>query len=364
MSPESDTNSLEQEYAAAARTTGRRPRLRILFGAAVGDALGAATEFMDVRDAHTVFPRRPKTYAAQDDLRIKPGYCTDDTQLTVVTLQAFQFYHQGEYADLLQHVRTGLMAWLMSDPPDVGTVVQRSLRHGAFETWRRFPDSGAGNGSLMRAVAINALGLPEEEIVPLSVLVGAVTHVDPLCIWSCLFFNLFVENLLIDMKWSEAIKTTLARINDRQTASQVLELLLTYCIPQEEQVSYQSVFLEASIRVNEAVLKGASGNLRSQGGFVLDTLSAALAHNVKATRFDDCVWRAARHGQDADTTAAIAGVLGAARGWRVPKKWAAPLSIGHTWGNRTLLNGFQNTWPLITCLPQLLDSVEQKREPG
>ena len=344
--------------------SGARPRLRILFGAAVGDALGASTEFMSVREAGNVYPPKSRFYARGAESRTALGACTDDTQLIIATLQSFQNFRCEEYLPLVWKLRQNLLVWLLSDPPDMGTVVQRSLRLGTFESWSAATQAGAGNGSLMRAVALNALGVDRKELVALSVLCGAVTHIDPLCVWCCLFLNLFVENLLEGVHWESALRHALSALAESAIVDEALGHLFAHFIPEHAQHRYAKLFLEAQAQVNTAVLDGAVGTLKAQGGFVVDTLRAALAHNVKSARFVDCVLRAARLGHDSDTTASVAGVFASARGWRIPLRLAEPLTAGHSWGQGTLLDGALSTTPLISFLPQLLDVVEQKREPA
>lgn len=324
--------------------------------------MGANTEFLSSREAGVVLAKRPTNYTMVGTQRTKPGECTDDTQLILATLQAFISTGTVGPDALLWRLRAGFSSWIQSMPPDAGIVVQRSLQLGSFDAWVNFPGSSAGNGALMRAVSINALALAAGDLLTYSVLAGAATHLDPLSVWSCLFLNVVIDLLMNGETWDRALSLALGVIRLPETFHRVNTLLQASLIPEKYQDLYTEQLKRDRQRVEEAVLEGALGVIRSQGGFVVDTLRSALAHNVRTERYIDCVWRAARLGQDADTTASVAGALAASRGWRVPQRWTRPLRAGHSWGKGTLLDGWKNAWPLDECLPRLLDLQNTDRK--
>lgn len=341
-----------------------RPRLRILFGSAVGDALGAATEFLGTKEAHDIYPskKRLEAYLGPDGKSRDFQSCTDDTQLVIATLQAFLDAGGRDTEALIHQLLENYITWMQSAPPDMGMVIQRSLLTSAAEVWRTYSGSSAGNGALMRAIAVNAISPERDELTRLSVICGAVTHLDPISVMACLYFNFLIEELLETGQFDDSVKLALKKISTAEILQEVGGIVAEYFLQTNDMGKYQSDLLRAVSRIEDAVKEGERGELRGQGGFVLETLRAALAHNAKTNRFDECILRAARHGHDADTTAAVAGAIAAARGWRIPRVFAERLNAGHSWGGSTLESGWRREWPLLIHLPSLLDRIEKKRE--
>lgn len=74
-------------------------------------------------------------------------------------------------------------------------------------------------------------------------------------------------------------------------------------------------------------LKGAPEHEIRSGGFVLDTLKAATWCFVNTNSYDECMLAAVNLGDDADTTAAVAGALaGTVYGIEaIPQEWVDTL---------------------------------------
>jgi len=77
--------------------------------------------------------------------------------------------------------------------------------------------------------------------------------------------------------------------------------------------------------LNSKIADEVEANIRS-GGYVVDTLNAALWSTLSTNNFEKAVLKAANLGDDADTTAAVAGQLaGALYGY---SSIANPLKVG------------------------------------
>ncbi|WP_135230784.1 ADP-ribosylglycohydrolase family protein, partial [Deinococcus fonticola] len=178
----------------------------LLIAAAVGDALGAATEFMTPEEAQQVYPERPYAFARSDWRDMRPGDATDDTQLAICVWQALSLNAAESGEQFVSSLQRRFACWLESSPPDAGSTLQRALQLGPMATWARYGEAAASNGSLMRAHAVSA-AMPTsfEEMVRLSVLSSAATHAAPEAIWSCLYNNVLTSQLQGGERWTDVI---------------------------------------------------------------------------------------------------------------------------------------------------------------
>ncbi len=120
-------------------------------GFACGDALGATVEFMS--------PKKIKRlYGVHADivgggwLGLDAGQVTDDTQMSLALGQAIIDYPDWN----IRAVADNFVAWLESEPPDIGNTCRRGIEryrdHG--ELFGPPRDDEAGNGACMRNLPI------------------------------------------------------------------------------------------------------------------------------------------------------------------------------------------------------------------
>src|SRR5438045_96068 len=114
-------------------TTSSRPASGTLFGLALGDALGAKTEFMDVAEILHRFPP-----SGPQEPKGNPALVTDDTQMALAVGEA-----------LLEVAR-----------PYTAATLEEPLRR-AFIDWSNSPDNNRAPGlTCMRACANLERGIP------------------------------------------------------------------------------------------------------------------------------------------------------------------------------------------------------------
>ena len=240
-----------------------------LYGFAIGDAMGATTEFMNQGQIRT-------TYGWVDDiigggwLDLKPGEVTDDTQMSLCVMSALM---EGDYQNFKTRVANNFAKWLASDPEDVGNQCYKAIRYYAEEgKYIGNNNSALGNGSLMRALPCALLNdsLSEE----LNVSQGSITH-------------------------------------DNETCSDIIK-------------EYSSL-VKLAIRGEE--ISFPERKLLEPTGYVVNTFNNVLIWAGK-DNFEATIIGAVNHGGDADTIAAIAGGLAGARfGYdSIPKKWIDKLN--------------------------------------
>lgn len=138
-----------------------------LFGFAIGDAMGATTEFMSAKSIKL-------KYGVVDQiigggwLNLKAGKVTDDTQMMLCVARAMM-EHWGNTDAIIQQIGENFVAWLESGPIDVGTTCMRSIYANRGKPWKEWISCNQkhqcdayredlGNGGLMRCLVPCLLG--------------------------------------------------------------------------------------------------------------------------------------------------------------------------------------------------------------
>lgn len=251
-----------------------------LVGFAIGDAMGATTEFMSEKDIK-------KTLGQVTDivgggwLNLKAGEVTDDTQMTLCVCEAIEYVLGGLevnselISQMLDRCCENFVDWYKTNPKDVGCTCSRVISFGAdvqqSSFWHNLADDpdALGNGSLMRTMPIVLSGLGCQS----ALLQGRLTH----------------NNLICDAAIKRYYKD--------------LEMILD-----NGECTDNAVLMEPT-------------------GHVVNTLNNALYWTQNTKTFEDAIISAVNHGGDADTIAAITGSLvGAKYGFdAIPSRWIEQL---------------------------------------
>lgn len=167
------------------RTTTLDSKIRgSLLGFAIGDAMGATTEFMTPREIQ-------KKYRVLMDIRgggwlnLEPGQVTDDTQMMLCVFNAIK--QGGDKQEVLKGICERFRAWADSNPPDIGGACARAIygtNTTAPEAWMqanaqrqgRIGQSDYGNGGLMRCLVPCLLNDKD-----LAIRQSTLTHTNTLC---------------------------------------------------------------------------------------------------------------------------------------------------------------------------------------
>jgi ADP-ribosyl-[dinitrogen reductase] hydrolase len=269
-----------------------------ILGLAIGDALGAPFEFRRRTQISFPLPAFELPW-----MGYPPGTWTDDTAMAR-NLWLSLIEHQGALD--LDDVLARHLAWLVSDPPDVGIQTRLALQEAEAGTdaparavfERRGPEVSAGNGSVMycaplgvaRAFSSDAL---DEEAPALS----RLTHWDGRCQSACLAVTATVAALVEGEAPDAAVVGGLACVADREGGEE-LEFLV-----------------------------GEAGKARPidgpDQGFALFTAGVALQLTAEALGFEEGLRNVVALGGDTDTNAAVTGsLLGALNGVNaIPSAW-------------------------------------------
>ena len=285
-----------------------------LLGLACGDAVGTTLEF-----------KRPGTFEPIDDMvgggpfNLEPGEWTDDTTMALCMAESILDMAQLDMAvlkmavmDLADHHRRYLL-WrdhgyfsVKGRCFDIGGTTSSQLRR--FET-TGIPidpnpdDNSAANGSLMRLAPAPIVWRHDlAEAAERSGESSRSTHAADRPVDACRLFGAMLAALIEGMPF------------DQVTAPEFWEWGNLH--PQIAAIA------DGSYRRKEPPqIRGT--------GFCVDALEAALWAVNGAESFREAVLRAANLGDDADTTAAIAGQLAGAR-WgaeAIPAEWREKVSM-------------------------------------
>ncbi|WP_428624344.1 ADP-ribosyl-[dinitrogen reductase] hydrolase [Sedimenticola sp.] len=259
-------------------------------GLAVGDALGATTEFLtpnEIRERYDVHNR----IIGGGWLHLKPGQVTDDTGMSLALGESI--LEQGGVKAV--PVARAFSDWMRGKPVDIGHTVRRGIVH--------FRDSGvpcvpenefdAGNGACMRClpVAIAYWNAPSAELVEASRIQSHVTHNNP----------------------------------QADAGTEAMLAMLVAAFRGEPLSTLHTIAL--NLVEQQRIYRFDRRAVENPSGWIVETLQvvfqAFFAHDNLESVLIDVVNR----GGDADTTGAIAGMLaGACYGVEaIPRRWLKAL---------------------------------------
>ncbi len=273
-----------------------------LLGLACGDAVGTTVEFS---------PRGSFTplvdMVGGGPFSLQPGQWTDDTSMALCLAESLIEKNGFDAADqMVRYLNWKEWGYLSATGTcfDIGNTVRAALARFAAT---RDPYSGAtdrhtaGNGSLMRLAPVVLFAHPDTTALHhYAAHSSRTTHGAPEAVECCQLF-------------AELISRALAGCH-RDALFDGLRFL-----PQEEKV--------AALATGSFIgkdLREIRGN-----GYCVDSLEAALWCFFGSDSFEEAVLKAANLGDDADTTAAIAGqIAGAYYGaGSIPSRWLHQLAM-------------------------------------
>lgn len=270
-----------------------------LLGLAIGDAVGAAVEFL---------PRgrfKPLTdMVGGGKFRVEKGQWTDDTSMALCLAESLIACQGFDADDQMQRYCRWIYDGYNSSKPHafgVGkTILNALFRYNKISEpyCGRTESKYSGNGSLMRISPIAIYYAHQPELAwEYAALSSKTTHGSLECIQSCQYFTHLLIQAFSGIEKEKLFNT-----------EKLPELdCLTHIVNGE--FKYKTV----------DEIKGS--------GYVIESLEAALWSFWHTNNFRDAILTAANLGDDADTTAAICGQLaGAYYGYdAIPQDWLVVL---------------------------------------
>lgn len=167
-----------------------------MLGLAIGDAYGAAYEFMHASHIEMI-----DDYQFCYTHGIESGYYTDDTSQTLCLahsiLECGRFDQHDFAIRLVRWYREGYLSSVEGDCFDIGMQTRQALEY--YERTGDFMDTSdaslQGNGSLMRIGAV-AMAFSGDDLISAATQSSAVTHSSPVCIDLCVRYAQLVRMAL------------------------------------------------------------------------------------------------------------------------------------------------------------------------
>lgn len=275
--------------------------LGAMIGLAVGDALGTTLEFK-ARDSYPLLT----DMIGGGPFRLKPGQWTDDTSMTLALMDSLlehpsldeadlmerfvRWYEQGQYSstgrcfDIGITTRQALGRWKQTGNPVAGSTSANT----------------AGNGSLMRLAPVAIRWWRDREMLrDVAARQSRTTHGAPETVDACVAYAELLADAIAGRPCSEVLR------------------------------SRRGNYAGAIADIMAGAWRGKPREAIKASGYVAHSLEAALWCVGRTSCFEEAVLLAANLGDDADTTAAIAGQLaGALYGLEaVPKRWRGKISL-------------------------------------
>jgi len=256
-------------------------------GLAIGDALGATVEFMTPREIKAKYGIH-RDIIGGGWLNLKPGQVTDDTTMSLALGEAILAKRSVDP----HTIGTAFDRWMRAKPVDIGNTVRRGIlnyrNNGSIAVEPSEHD--AGNGACMRVlpVALATLGQSSEQVAEATRLQSHLTH----------------NNSLSDAG--------------------------TYCVVQLVQMAFMGAtrneLLLGPVRAlieQHPEFRFRQRNASNPSGYIVHTLCAVFQAFFDTDSFEECLVDVVNLGGDADTTAAIAGMIAGAYYGRdaIPVRW-------------------------------------------
>ena len=283
------SHSYLRSYAAidrAAQDDTEQRAVGAYLGLAVGDALGATTEFLTPSEIRHKYGLH-RDMVGGGWLGLRPGAVTDDTQMSLALGRSI--LEQGDVVP--EAVAEAFSTWMRTKPVDIGNTVRRGIVH-----YRRTgephlgPDEqNAGNGACMRClpVALRHCYSSERVLVRASRDQAHVTH----------------HSALADAGSETVLRMLVAALRGKPLV----------------------VLREQALRLvaRHPIYAFDRRPISNPSGWIVETLRAVFQGFFAHKSVEDTLVDVVNRGGDSDTTGAIAGMLaGALYGLQeIPARW-------------------------------------------
>jgi ADP-ribosylglycohydrolase len=287
----------------------------VLFGVAVGDAVGVPYEF---RDRNSIAKQPATDMRGYGTYNLPPGTWSDDSSLTFCLAEALT------HGFSLESIAENFKKWLYENywTPygnvfDAGITTREAIYR--LKTGCQPENAGGmyedenGNGSLMRILPLlfYTHNLQTGERYKFAKQVSSITHAHIRSVIACFYYLEFARCLLDSTDKFSVYK---------QLQSWVPDFLKTNNINEKEiEIFHRLLKDDISLLAPDEIYSS---------GYVLHSLEASVWCILTTNNYKDAVLKAVNLGSDTDTTAAITGGLAALLyGYEnIPAKWVAQLA--------------------------------------
>ena len=287
----------------------------VLFGVAVGDALGVPAEFKS-REYLKQFPITDMIGNGTHNQLA--GTFSDDGSLTFCLAEALTVdFSLGTIANnFIEWYYFGYWS-ARGSMFDVGNTTRDAIvkmRTGVSPELAGSTDANSnGNGSLMRILPLLFYLVDKhiDERYEITRVVSSMTHGHIRSIIACFYYLEFARLLFEEKDKFDAYKTLQDELGECLTSKSI----------DNKEIAYLNRLLKGDIfKLSESQIKST--------GYVIDTLEASMWCFLTTDNYSDAVLKAVNLGDDTDTTGAVTGGLaGLYYGWYdIPDKWVEQIA--------------------------------------
>jgi len=273
-------------------TTAERIR-GIIYGLAVGDALGKGAEFFPKDKVQQMYPQGLTDYSQIRNRSLwGKGEWTDDAAQMLCILDSL--VEKGCVDSL--NIARGFRQWADSDGRGIGQQTFKILYapdflydpySAAAHWWEKSKRTSAPNGAVMRTAVLGIWEFQQlERVASNADKICRITHADPRCVASCVAVSVAIACLLRGMSLPDAIRSA-----EQYAEPYSLDVKDFFRLAQHGTLS--------DLCLDEA---GAIG-------YTYKTMAAGLWALNHASTFEDGLIQIINEGGDADTNGAVAGAL-------------------------------------------------------
>ena len=276
-----------------------------LIGLAIGDALGAAVEFMPRGTFERVTGMR-----GGGPHNLEPGYWTDDTSMALCLAESLieaGFDLELQLDKYVKWYKEGCLSSI-GECFDIGINTAHSLEN--YDKTGELPpekENAAGNGSLMRLAPVPIYYRNSfQKAVEYSGESSLTTHNNKMAIDACRFAGGLIQKFINSNNNTDTYKKN------------------------------EIIDIAEKLSLNIRVYKAISGTLTkkseaeiSSDGFVINSLEASLWSLANSNSFKEAVLKAVNLGHDADSVGAITGQFAGSLYGKsdIPESWIQKLAL-------------------------------------
>lgn len=279
-----------------------------LMGGGVGDALGAAVEFMSWEQIQEQYGKTGiQEYGKAYDIQAP---ITDDTQMTIATAVGILAGEDQNAGAIRVRIWNAYRDWYMgqNDPAQrraPGNTCLSALAGNVRGRIGKAVNDSKGCGGVMRVAPI---GLISPDPFKQGAAVAAMTHGHPSGYLSAGFLAAVIDCLTEGLELEEAISLAMVKLMEYPGHAETLEAVSGACAAASG---------ESWRGVHELDL--------GEGWTGEEALGISLYCALTAEDFLDGIWKAVNHSGDSDSTGAITGnILGTLWGINeIPPEWLA-----------------------------------------
>lgn len=265
-----------------------------IMGFIVGDAMGVPYEFRRRGEFHLDSSAEMVGYGSHS---MPEGTWSDDSSMVLASMDSIAEKETADYQDIMNHY----VGWYQNGENtatgkvfDIGNTTRRALtKYIKGEKYYRTgqgSESDNGNGSLMRVLPLSILlsQVPhsEKEAVEAVYYYSGLTHSHNISIMGCKLFTDIYLNIIQGKNLKEAVAG----------------------VANHNYAKYYTDYYVYNRILSGEVFDLEEDEIRS-GGYVVDTLEAALWSLSHSNNYEEAITTAINLGDDTDTVAAITGSL-------------------------------------------------------